>query len=414
MKRVTLAISFALTGAVSAVAWEAKNEVADRSTERRPEFNFYEAKVPHYELLHPLQTSEGGMISSTEGWPAQRRRVLELFRENVYGRSPGKPDRLSFEILESDASAMSGQATLRRISVKSRVGSRQHQFELILFVPKAAVGPVPVFLLLNNRGRELTDPNRAERSDFWPAERAIQRGFAIAALQVGELAPDDRERFRDGVIRLFEGESESRAPDAWGALAAWGWGASRAMDYFETDGDIDASRVAVIGHSRGGKAALWAGAEDTRFALVISNESGCGGAALSRRRFGETVARINTNFPHWFCDNFNRYNGREWALPIDQHLVVGLIAPRAVYIGSADQDLWADPRGEFLSLAHASPVYALWGYPRIEPGAMPPLDQPLRSGPRAYHVRSGAHDLTLFDWERYMDFADAVFQKESK
>src|SRR5690606_30080511 len=200
-----------------------------------------------------------------------------------------------------------------------------------------------------------------------------------------------------------------RPDDACAALAAWGWGASRCMDYFETDGDVEAKQVAVLGHSRGGKAALWTGAEDERFALVISNNSGCGGAALSRRRFGETVERINANFPHWFCDAFKSYDDREDDLPFDQHMLVALIAPRAVCIASADEDLWADPRGEFLSLAHASPVYSLWDHQAVAADAMPALDHPLVAGPRAYHIRSGGHNLTPQDWGWYMDFADRLW-----
>ena len=224
-----------------------------------------------------------------------------------------------------------------------------------------------------------TDPTRRERSDFWPAEQVIARGYAIAAIQVSDLAPDDKERYRDGVIRLFEDDAGARPDTAWAALAAWAWGASRAMDYFETDSGVDAKRVAVVGHSRGGKAALWAGAEDERFALVVANESGEGGAALTRRHFGETLARITDVFPHWFAGKYQSFSGRVDALPIDQHMLLALMAPRAVYVASADEDLWSDPRGEFLSLVHASPVFALWGDRSLAAGDMPPLNRPLVS-----------------------------------
>lgn len=186
------------------------------------------------------------------------------------------------------------------------------------------------------------------------------------------------------------------------------------MDYFETERRIDAKRVALVGHSRGGKAALWSGAEDERFALVVSNESGESGAALSRRNFGETIARITESFPRWFAANYKTFAGREDKLPVDQHMLLALIAPRALYVASADQDLWSDPRGEFLSLVHASPVYGLWSDPSIRSEDMPPLDRPFVAGRRGYHVRSGGHDLTLFDWERFADFADHLWPASSR
>lgn len=390
--------------------WSANPETVALRSEQRPEFNYKEENVPDFTLPNLLETPEGDPITTPEAWEKQRENLLEIFREDVYGRSPGLPDSLQFEVLETDAHAMSGEATLKRIKIRSEVADREHEFEVTLFIPNKRSGPAPLFLLLNNRDRDQIDPTREKKSDFWPAEDAITRGYAIAAFQLGDVAPIHPELFREGVIRLFEGDLEKRPANAWGALAAWAWGTQRVMDYFEQDDDIDAGRVAVLGHSRGGKASLWTGAQDERFALTISNDSGCGGAALSRRRFGETVARINRNFPYWFCDNFNKYNDKEEALPIDQHSLISLLAPRAVYVASADADLWADPKGEFQSLAHASPVYALYGHELISPEAMPPLDTPAVSGPRGYHIRSGGHNLTAYDWQHYMDLADQVFK----
>lgn len=397
-----------LRGQSPGSGWQANPEIVKKTSGQQPKFNFEESRVGSYTLPDPL-VAEAGAIRTPEQWRGRRAQILELFRENVYGRSPGRPDRLRFEILEEDPKAMGGAATLKRIAVVSTRGDREHRFGLTLFIPNGRAERAPVFLLINNRAASDTDPARAVKSGFWPAERLIERGYAIAALHNAELAPDDKDRYREGVIQLFEGTAGGPRPrNAWKALAAWAWGASRAMDYFETDPRIDAHRVAVVGHSRGGKAALWAGAEDERFALVVSNESGEGGAALSRRNFGETLARITGSFPHWFADAYTDFAGRERDLPVDQHMLLALAAPRALYVASADADLWSDPRGEFLAESSASPVYALWGNTLLAPDAMPPLDRPLVVGRLAYHVRTGVHNLTPYDWDRFADFTDTL------
>lgn len=416
--------------------WQAADEVIAEAEENNPGFVFTEEEVAEYKLPELLLEPNGSVVEDKAAWDLRRVELLNLFREQVYGRTPGKPDNMRFEVIEEDPSAMGGAATLRRIAITSEYMSessvllqdlneradltsesvatvreearRSHTFELVLFIPNNREGAVPVFLLMNNREAENMDPTRAMQSDFWPAEALIARGYAIAGFQVAAVAPDDPDYYRTGAISLLEKLPRGSA-DAWATLAAWAWGASRVMDYFETDELIDATRVAVVGHSRGGKAALWAGAEDERFGLVISNDSGAGGAALGKRVFGETVEALNTNFPHWFTGNFKQYSGNEAELPVDQHALVALIAPRPIYIGSADEDLWADPRGEFLSLAYGSKVYELLGHEAISTSEMPPLDQPLTRGPLGYHIRSGEHNLTLWDWERYMDFADRLW-----
>ena len=360
-------------------------------------------------LPDPLTTTNGTKVTSSEIWRRTRRpEILELFRANVYGRMPvGRPDRLQFEPFETAQGVMDGTATRKQVKIAYRGPGGEGAIKLVLFVPVEAK-PAPCFLLICNRGATNIDPTRAIKSPFWPAEQIVARGYAAAAFLNADADPDFHDGFTNGVHGLFDPPGVKRPADAWGTIAAWAWGASRVMDYFETDPDIDAKRVAVIGHSRGGKTALWAGAEDERFAFVISNDSGCGGAALARRRQpkAETIAAINRGFPHWFCENYRRYNNREDDLPVDQHLLAALIAPRLLCIGSASEDLWADPEGEYLSGLEASPVYHLFGKEGLKADRWPAPESPRQEGSIGYHVRTGKHGLTEYDWNCYLDFAD--------
>jgi (4-O-methyl)-D-glucuronate---lignin esterase len=405
--RITLVLGLlGITSLAAQEAWQAKPDVVAATTKRLPQFNFDESAVKPYQLPDVMGT---GRVRSQADWKRRRGEILELYRANVYGRSPGKPQKLRFETVAETRDALDGHATLRRVAILSNQDGREHRFELALFLPNAAKDRVPVFVLINLGRAGATEMPRGVTA---AASELIPRGYGLAAIQNGELAPDDKDHFREGVLQLFEGTATGdRAPDAWAALAAWGWGASRAVDYFETDPMIDMSRLAVIGHSRGGKAALWAGAQDDRFSLVISNESGEGGAALTRRNYGETLPRITTSFPHWFAPRYATFAGREAELPVDQHMLLSLMAPRALYVASADEDLWSDPRGEFLSLVHTSPVYALWKEPALS-DRMPALGQPVVAGRRGYHVRTGAHALAPYDWQRYMDFADVAWRRK--
>jgi pimeloyl-ACP methyl ester carboxylesterase len=279
---------------------------------------------------------------------------------------------------------------------------------LTLFTPGKAKKPVPVFLLIDNRGPANTDPARKVKSEFWPVEEALARGYGMAVFNNADLDPDNFDDFKNGIHALLD--KNPRQGDSWGTLAAWAWGASRCLDYLVTDKDVAGDKVAVVGHSRGGKTALWAGAEDQRFAMVVSNESGAGGAALARRRFGETVSRLNSAFPHWFCSNYKKYSDNEDALPVDMHMLLALTAPRALYVDCADEDLWGDPRGSYLSLYNAVPVFNLLGKNSTIPEAMPPLNKQIISGKVAFHIRYGVHNMLLKDWNWFMDFADVVLK----
>lgn len=366
-------------------------------------------------LPDPLTTIAGSAVGTPDQWRDVRRpELLELFRSTIYGRAPvGRPGDLRFEEVERDPRAMSGVATRKQVDIHFAGPGGEGTIHLVLFIPNHAPKPAPGFLLICNRSREEhLDPTREKRSEFWPAEEMVARGYAAAAFHYSDAAPDDSERYQEGAIGVFRDSEGEPAPDAWGAVAAWAWGAGRAMDYFERDPEVDESRMAVVGHSRGGKTALWCGAEDERFALVISNNSGCTGAALARHGKGETVEQINRRFPHWFCANYKKYNDREDALPVDQHELIALMAPRLVYVASAGEDSWADPEGEFLSCVHAEPVYRLFRLSGLGTKEMPEVAAPLHDGSIGYHLRAGGHNLTLYDWMRFMDFADRHWRED--
>jgi hypothetical protein len=238
----------------------------------------------------------------------------------------------------------------------------------------------------------------------------LANGYGLASAYYGDLEPDHPEGWKTGVRSILQ-TSLHLKPEEWSAIGAWGWGLSRMMDYLQTEEGVNASQVIITGHSRLGKAALWAAANDTRFAMVISNESGEGGAALARRWYGETIERINTAFPHWFVPTFKKYNNHPEALPVDQHMLLALMAPRPLYVASAADDQWADPKGEFLSAKHAEPVYALFGKKGLGVSKMPTIDQPVGRDIR-YHIRSGKHDMRPYDWYQFIQFADAYFKKQ--
>jgi len=397
--------------------------------------NYDESKIPEFILPDNLISNGNTTILNADQWEKIRRpEILELFESEVYGKIPDQDIEVEFKIVDVRKEALDGLAERKQIKIVFSGNDKELSADLLIYLPAERTDAVPLFVGYNFYGNHTINPDpeiwlasswirnnsavdisdnkanelsRGFRTGRWPVQYILSRGYGIANLYYGDLDPDYDDNFKNGIHPLFYAQGQSKpAPDEWGSIGAWAYGLIQAMNYFETDDGIDQTKIAVIGHSRLGKTSLWAGALDERFAMVISNESGCGGAALSKRRIGETVGRINTVFPHWFNDNFNKYNEDEDALPVDQHMLIALMAPRPVYIASAKGDPWADPKGEFLSGAYARPVYNLYGLQGLDKDKMPPLNSPVNEGHVGYHIRSGEHDLTYYDWAQFLNFAD--------
>jgi len=413
------------------------NATAAFVTAQAPEANQDESLVAMSPLPDPLLRSDGTKITDPSQWPNQRSRLVQLLADHEYGNAPPGKIQVSWDMVEHGL--MHQDKTKRQqfvVHLTTEVASLD--IDLVLFTPNQASNAKGAFLSLNFQGNHTVDGDpalrmpkgwvandtktgvqenraselgRGSHSRRWPIAEITERGYAVATAFYGDIDPDFDDGFKNGVHALFPEERASpEHRGRWGTIAGWAWGMSRLMDVLVQQPNVDSEHVAAIGHSRLGKTALWAGATDPRFSIVISNNSGCGGAALERRNFGETVARINTSFPHWFCPRFKDYNQNESALPFDQHTLIACMAPRPVYIASATEDLWADPKGEYLSGWYATPVYQLLGHPGL-PGETPPPPD-LSVGDRiAYHNRTGAHDILSFDWQQYMNFADRHWHK---
>jgi len=421
-----VAVQAAAVSEVIGAALQKKNrpQVGDRA-------NYDEARAGELPLPPLLVAADGGKIGTNEAWMAHRRpEVLELFREHVYGRTPDARGPAKFEVLATKPDALGGLATRRIVRITLPQHPQWAGMEVMLHVPNAARQPVPVFCGLSFSGNHAvsteadvplstrwmresrekgivnhraTEDSRGMESTLWQLERVLQRGFGVATAYYGDIEPDHPDGWKDGIraALIVQGAQSVWKDNDWGAIGAWSWGLSRMLDYLETDAAVDAKRAAVLGHSRLGKTALWAGAHDARWAMVIANNSGEGGAALMRRNFGETTWIITRGYPHWFAPKYRSYADSAAACPVDQHMLIALLAPRPVYIASAAEDEWADPKGEFLSGLHAEPVYALFGKPGLGVSQQPALDTPVGDFIR-YHIRTGKHTVADYDWEQYL------------
>lgn len=370
--------------------------------------------------LPPLLCHEDGRAVTLESWPSRRRELLALFTEHIYGRPPQVPAAFDLSVIEEDSAAFSGTATRRQMVLTFGGRVRVH---LLLWIPNDRSGPAPVFVSLNFRGNHTTDPDpaivlpqawqgledvapaaRGASQSRWPVEFILQRGCAVATACANDFDPDVHDGFANGIHAL---ETAGRDATSGGTIAAWAWGLSRMLDALKRQPEIDAARAMAIGHSRMGKTALWAGATDERFAAAISNNSGCLGASLSRHRRGESIEAITQRFPHWFCKRCEEYAGNEDCLPVDQHQLLALLAPRPVYVASASEDDWADPEGEFLAAVEASKAYEMLGLDGLGATTPPPTGRSV-GGRIRYHIRKGRHAIELEDWQHYVAFADQL------
>jgi hypothetical protein len=428
--RLLLAFTLASTATLSAQSFPAG-------------YNNNEAAIAPYTLLDPL-TSLSGKPVTRKDWPVRRAEIIKLFDDNLFGRTPASAQHLPLRahLDEQDDHALNSTAIRKQITLyfspQLEAGPKEH---ILLYVPARHDGRTPVILGINFAGNHtvLNDPgirlnptwtrppksielphlatpaetSRGLQTQQWQVEKILARGYGFATIYYGDIDPDYKDSIQLGIRPHFyaTGQTAPR-PGDWGAIGVWAWGLSRALDYLVTDPLVDPQHIAVTGHSRLGKTADWAAAQDTRFATVLSTESGKAGQSLSRRTYGETVAHLQHSFPYWFCANYAKWVDHDTEIPVDGNLLLSLIAPRPVYAASAEGDQWSDPRGEFLSAASASRVYELLGKPGISTTTMPAVDSPTDPARFvAYHIRTGKHDVTAYDWDQYLNFLDAHFGK---
>ena len=370
--------------------------------------NYDEGKVEVRKYPDLFVTNQGLRIDTKELWCGEKRNeLLEVFATSIFGRAPKYLSDLEFEVIGENSEWLNGLAIRSEIKIYPLGRENNAALTLLLYLPKHSEIRHSVFLGANFLGNDFVESDH----ERWPLELIINSGFGVATFFYGDIENDNPTGWKNGIrgeyLRLL-GKHEL-LDDDWGAIAAWAWGLSRAMDYLCMNPRIDEKKVALIGHSRLGKAALWAAATDERFAAVISNNSGTGGAKLLRRNFGESIESITKEFPHWFAKNFASYAFDIDSLLVDSHCLLALVAPRPLYVASASDDLWADPRGEFLAAQLASTVYELFSYKGIDQELdFPPLNT-VTGDVVGYHCRSGTHGITPYDWGRYIEFAQRHF-----
>jgi hypothetical protein len=394
--------------------------------------NYTEANVGSYALADPLVLANGQKVRDAETWYQKRRpEIVKLFEENQYGRSPGRPEDMSFDVFDKGTPAFEEKAIRQQVTIYFSKDKTGPKMDLLIYLPANADKPLPMLLNISFSANSLTvnDPGVKE-GQIWNRQKqrvpassgrrfgslnvmpVLEKGFGIATVYYGDIDPDFEGGLPYGVRSLYLKSGQTkRAPDDWGTIGAWSWGLSRALDYFETDDSVDAKRVAIMGVSRLGKTVLWAGALDTRFAMVIDICSGEGGSALSRRNYGETIAHLvePSRYPYWFCSNYQKYGDHVDRFPVDAHMLLALIAPRPVLLITGNTDKWADPKGTFLSAVAAGTVYDLLGKQGLGTNDLPPAGEPVLND-IGFYMHDGGHGTDPSDWEVILKFMQMHLQ----
>jgi hypothetical protein len=388
--------------------------------------NYDEAKIATYTLPDPLILANGKPVRDAKTWNQKRRpEIIRLYEENQFGRSPGRPAGMSFDVFDKGTPVFDGKAVRKQVTVYFSPNKTEPKMDLLIYVPANTTKPVPLFFQLSfTANSNAVDDPGIKPGEIWNRDKKrvpapkdgrfgslkvlpfIEQGYGVATVYYGDIDPDFAGGIQHGVRSLYlkPGQTEP-APNEWGTISAWAWGASRALDYFETDKSIDAKRVALFGVSRLGKTVMWAGANDPRFAMVIASCSGEGGAALSRRNYGETIKHLTapTRYAYQFAANYGKYGDRVNEFPVDGNLLVSLIAPRPVLLQTGDKDFWSDPKGEFLSAVAAAPVFKLLGKQALDTEAMPAAGQTIFHT-LGYVMHAGGHGAIPSDFSLFLQF----------
>jgi hypothetical protein len=373
--------------------------------------NYDESKVKPYTLPDPLVLANGQPVKDAETWIKKRRpEILKMFQTEIFGRIPENAPKVIWVVASTEEGAMNGKATLKRLVGRAVGGAEGPRINVSLYLPAKAKEAVPVILTITFGGGKGVKGGPGKVDPI--ANDILGRGWGFATVGYNDIQPDRKDAFNEGVIGLTLKEGQTApAADEWGAVSAWAWGISRIVDYLETDKAVDARAIGIQGHSRLGRTVLWAGAQDERIAAVFASCSGEAGAALARRDWGETVDDMAQNFPWQLAGNYQKWVGRWNDMPVDSHMLIALMAPRTLFCNGGTTDQWADPKGEFLGMVAAGPVYRLLGRKDLGTTELPPLDKVLTEGDLGWLYHTGGHVATAADWRAFLEMAERNFKE---